>query len=243
VRRWHGRERTRPLRAMREYVEAVRALLAGGRVTYEGEVFSVGGFGLEHDFLAAPDAGLYVAALGEKMLQVGSEVGDGVLLNWSPVEDVPRIRVAVDAAAAAAGRDPASVRIAGDLRVGVGSADEVRQMREEQRKQTAFYGNVPPYNRFYAEAGYADVAAELREAWAAGDRSRAIAAIPDEMLDAIVAIGDPETVQRRIHELWEAGMDEVILFPLTGGSPAGDATRRIIDIASQVPTTTAEVTA
>lgn len=244
VERWHGGKRERPLRAMAEYVEAIRTVMSGARVELEGEVVTAQGFSLELDFLAAPEGRIFIAALGEKMLKIGGRIGDGILLNHAPVGHVPRIREVVEGAASEAGRAAGACRIASDLRVGIGSAAEVAEMREVQRKQLAFYGNVPPYNRFYAEAGYGAQAAALRDAWGEKDRERAVAAVDDPMLDSIVAIGDGDTVRDRVRALWDAGVDEVILFPLwpEGGSPA-DRTRELIDTAAELMRDTGEVKA
>lgn len=234
VSRWHGRERVRPLRAMREYVEATRAILSGERVDYRGEVVSVEGFQLEHPHLAAPRARLFVAALGEQMLRLAAKIADGVLLNLTAVQDLPRIRAIIDEAATQAGRSPSELIVIGDLRVGLGSPAEVQEMRERQRKQIAFYGRVPAYSRFFSEAGFADEAARMQAAWEAGERERAVAAVSDAMLDSIVAIGDPDRALERIAALLGNGMDEVIVSPWEAA--AADqmvATRRVLALAAE----------
>src|SRR5207302_1073677 len=60
---WHGQHYERPVRAMREYLTILRQILAGGPVTYEGEVFSVRNFQLMMQPPERP-ARIYMAAIG-----------------------------------------------------------------------------------------------------------------------------------------------------------------------------------
>src|SRR5437870_2682388 len=55
---------------------------------------------------------IWLAALGDRMLELAAEVADGVLLNWCTPERVARARDTLASAARAAGRDPASLTVA-----------------------------------------------------------------------------------------------------------------------------------
>jgi probable F420-dependent oxidoreductase len=233
VKRWNGRERTRPLSAMRDYVEIIRQVVAGKPTDYDGPVTASSGFSLELDLLAAPDARIYLAALGQKMLALGAEIGDGVVLNHPSVHYVSSVRQLLDEAAVRHGRAPDAVRFVTELRVGVGAPSELARMRAEQRKQLASYGRVPPYNNFYAESGFSAEAAALREAWGRKDNDAATAAVHDDMLGAIVAIGSDDAVQQRFIDLFKAGLDEIIVFPLWADEQEAKASRRIIDLAAE----------
>jgi alkanesulfonate monooxygenase SsuD/methylene tetrahydromethanopterin reductase-like flavin-dependent oxidoreductase (luciferase family) len=97
------------VRAMAEAIMLVRALSGGGDpVTFDGEFYHVSGL----DPAAAPDPRIFTGSVGPKSLAVTGELADG----WIPPggsdwlsqlyrESRPR----VDAAAAAAGRDPADI--------------------------------------------------------------------------------------------------------------------------------------
>src|SRR5437588_7204596 len=80
---WHGQRYERPIRAMREYVTRLRAILAGEPVTFEGELFSVRNFQL---LVQPPErpARIYMAAIGPQMLRLAGEIADGVIgYFWS----------------------------------------------------------------------------------------------------------------------------------------------------------------
>ena len=75
---------------MRETVDVLRQMLAGERVTFEGAHASrTAGFRL----VSPPPAPvpIYLAALMPPMLELAGEIADGVILNFMPVEAVPRM--------------------------------------------------------------------------------------------------------------------------------------------------------
>lgn len=101
---WMGRVGNRaasPLTLMREYVPALRSLLAGEEVTTSGRYVQ-----LDHVKLDWPPAKAPVviaAAEGPKTLRIAGEVADGVLIpaGWTPTrirEALPLINEGVDAA-------------------------------------------------------------------------------------------------------------------------------------------------
>ena len=54
------------------------------------------------------------------------------------------------------------------------------------------------YNNAYSRQGWADVAAEVRERWQAGDRDGATALVTDEMVLGTTLIGTEEMVRERL---------------------------------------------
>ncbi|HEY5333275.1 MAG TPA: LLM class flavin-dependent oxidoreductase [Solirubrobacterales bacterium] len=212
VEEWHGRARQRPLTAAREYVEAVRQILAGGEVTYAGEVVSFERFVLEPAALAAPDTEIHLAALGERMLAVAGAVADGALLNMTPFEHLPRIREVVDAASVAAGRPAGSVRLGGDLSIAVAEGAERDRLRAAQRRSIEAYAQMGPYARFFAEAGYDP------------------AVIDDAMVDSIALIGDAGYVREGLQRAFDLGLDEAIAVPLwSEDADVAAATRAVVE--------------
>src|SRR6266540_1769902 len=84
-----GIDRSRPLKAMREYVEAIRRLLRMEAVTYPGEFVRLKDARIDivHGNSGPRRVPIYVGATGMQMMEVAGEVADGVLLNYmvSPV--------------------------------------------------------------------------------------------------------------------------------------------------------------
>lgn len=97
-------ERPVALRALRTYVETVRALLAGQVVEHHGKRMHVGWVGRRTP--------IYLAAEGPKTLELAGEVADGVIINLGLQAELLRDAVArVRAGAQRAGRDPAAVDV------------------------------------------------------------------------------------------------------------------------------------
>lgn len=99
-----GAKAASPLTLMREYSTALRALLAGERVTTAGRYVSLDDVAL--DWPPAQPVGVPVAATGPKSLRLAGEVGDGVVLEGSVgLAGLPAALERVAEGRAAAGRD------------------------------------------------------------------------------------------------------------------------------------------
>jgi 5,10-methylenetetrahydromethanopterin reductase len=105
-----GLSADRPLAAARDAITIVRAMLAGGEVSYSGRAFSAHKARLEYRPLRA-DMPLLMAARGEQALALCGRIADGLMIsNMCPPEFT---RVAVEAvcesARAAGRRAPAEI--------------------------------------------------------------------------------------------------------------------------------------
>lgn len=88
---WMGQVGARvssPLTLLREYTSALKALLAGERVTVSGKYVSLTDVAL--DWPPSAPMPIYVGGLGPKTLDLAGEVGDGTLLDASA--DLDRVR-------------------------------------------------------------------------------------------------------------------------------------------------------
>ena len=85
-------------------------------------------------------------------------------------------------------------------------------------------GSAPArWPRSFTRAGYGDAVQAIRAAHRAGDRAGALAAVPDEMVDAINVVGDEALVRDTISAYRQAGVDVPVVFPLTWGAAGQDA--------------------
>lgn len=94
--------RTNPLAACREAAEISRRLWQGGPATYEGDHFQVKEARL--NFPARPSIELHWAARGPKMLSLGGELADVVMLHAIPRFELANVVASVRQGAAKAGR-------------------------------------------------------------------------------------------------------------------------------------------
>ena len=66
--------------------------------------------------------------------------------------------------------------------------------RAGAKRAIAAYLNVPVYAQFHDWLGRGDVLRPMWEAWQAGDRKQALAAIPDSLVDELIVHGSPAAV-------------------------------------------------
>jgi alkanesulfonate monooxygenase SsuD/methylene tetrahydromethanopterin reductase-like flavin-dependent oxidoreductase (luciferase family) len=69
------------------------------------------------------------------------------------------------------------------------------------------------YNDAYSRQGWAEVAAQVRDRWQAGDRDGAAALVTDDMVLATTLIGTEDMVRARLRAWRGAGVDTVRLYP------------------------------
>ncbi len=91
------------------------------------------------------------------------------------------------------------------------------------------YLTVPAYAAFHDWLGRGDLLKPMHEAWAAGDRQGAAAAIPDEVVDALVVHGSPQACREHVEAYVEAGVQtpSIALLPTPDGPPTLDLLRAL----------------
>src|SRR6185503_3461424 len=182
---WGGVPFRRPFTRLRETVAMLRLMLAGERVTFEGKTVRTRNFRL----VSPPPAPvpIYVAALMPPMLELAGEIADGVVLNFMPVEAVPRMLAHVRAGAERAKRDPSTLEVVSRFQVVM--TDDVPAARTALRHMMGPYFATSVYNRFVSWCGFAEEARAIDAGWRAKDRSQNLAAVTDDMIDRLAIIG------------------------------------------------------
>jgi alkanesulfonate monooxygenase SsuD/methylene tetrahydromethanopterin reductase-like flavin-dependent oxidoreductase (luciferase family) len=199
-----GLEFDKPLTRARETIEVVRAALTGDKVTLDGDTVQVKGFRLEQG--TTDKVPIFLAALGPKMLELADTAADGVALFLSSEEGVRYAK-----------KHAPSCEMLARLICFVG--DEPEEVRDFARWLLTPYLTVPGYNRFVAAQGFEAEAQAVATAWGAGDRQGAVAAITDELVDALVVAGPPQACKERIASFREAGLDTPVLMLLSQKGP------------------------
>lgn len=209
---WHGAGYpAKPLACMREFIALLRECLSGNTVSFAGDYYQVRKFRLGVE-LGDRKPKIVLGALGEGMLRLAGAEADAVLLNYLPAGHVPWCAEQV--------RRGGNARIYANIHIGVGD----RAAAAPQARYDLFsYAVVDAYARSFTRAGFGDAVQAIRAAHAAGDRAGALAAVPDEMIDAINVVGDQALVRDTISAYRRAGVDVPIVFPLTWGSTSQNA--------------------
>lgn len=206
---WGGVPFRRPFTRLRETVAVLRQMLAGERVTFEGKTVRTRNFRL----VSQPPAPvpIYVAALMPPMLELAGEIADGVILNFMPVEAVPRMLAHVRAGAERAGRDPSTIEVVSRFQVVM--TDDVPGARSALRHMMGPYFATSVYNRFVSWCGFPDEARAIDAAWRAKDRTRNLASVTDDMVDRLAIIGSADHCRARLAAFRAAGVTTPMIQP------------------------------
>nr|WP_042179735.1 LLM class flavin-dependent oxidoreductase [Kibdelosporangium sp. MJ126-NF4]CEL13999.1 N5,N10-methylenetetrahydromethanopterin reductase-related protein, SAV7403 family [Kibdelosporangium sp. MJ126-NF4]CTQ88367.1 N5,N10-methylenetetrahydromethanopterin reductase-related protein, SAV7403 family [Kibdelosporangium sp. MJ126-NF4] len=222
----HGVPFAKPLVRMRETVEIIRQVLDGGKIAYTGEAFHIplpGGDSKPMRLSTRPAHRIpvYLATLSPAMLRLTGRVADGWLgTSFVPEGAEQAYFRHIDHGIAASGRTRADLDICQGAEVAFApDEDALRAMVADRRKELAFslggMGSASTnfYNQAYSRQGWADVAAEVRERWQAGDRDGAAELVTDEMVLGTTLIGTDQMVRDRLRVWRDAGVDTVRLYP------------------------------
>ena len=199
---WNCVPLDRPYQRARDTLRFLREALAGGKVSMTGETFTVRGFRLD----PAPDPPplLALAALRPGMVALAAELADAAITNWLAPADVPAVR-------AVAGPDCELV-----ARIFVCPTADAEAARDIGRRMIAAYLTVPAYAAFHDWLGRGERLRVMQQAWAAGDRRGALAAIDDDLVDELVVHGPAQRCRERVAEYQAQGLDTPVIAIVPG---------------------------
>ena len=197
VERWNGVPFVEPYKKVRDVVRFLRDALSGEKVNNRYDTFEIQGFRLGIRPEQQPP--ILVAALREGMLRLAGREADGVIINWLSATDVATVTKVVNEAAGGADREVVA-------RIFVCPSENADVVRAGARFAIAAYLNVPVYAEFHRWLGRGDALAPMWDAWAAGDRKAAVAAIPDEVVDELFVHGSPEHCRAHIQRYFDNGV-------------------------------------
>ncbi|MGW6956690.1 LLM class flavin-dependent oxidoreductase [Streptomyces chartreusis] len=222
----HGVPFARPLARVRETVEIVRQVIGGGKIDHSGEEYRIplpGGDAvpMKLSMRAGHPVPIYLAALSPAMLRLTGEVADGWLgTSFVPEGAADAYFTPLDEGLARGGRVRADLDVCQGAEVAFAPDEEaLGAMVAGRKKELAFslggMGSASTnfYNRAYSRQGWADVAAEVRQRWQAGDRDGAASLVTDDMVLATTLIGTESMVRERLRVWRDAGVDTVRLYP------------------------------
>ena len=213
-----GIRRERPLRAMREYVEVLRRLIAMENVTFQGEFVDVTDIQIDivHGDRSPRQIPIYLGATGMKMMELAGEIADGVVLNYlvSPTYNAE----AMARLAKGAARSGRSVQDVDRPQLVVCSLDDDREVALDRARElvTQYLGQQPHIGKASGvdQSLLDDIAEELT--WPATPEQirKAMALVPDEVVQMLTASGTADECRAKVREYFASGCTSPILYPL-----------------------------
>ena len=226
-----GVKRVRPLRAMRETIEALRLLLKRDRpVTYHGEFVHLDGVFLDHAGDQSHEVKIFVGAGGPQMRRLAGAIADGVMLNGKQTPQITRRAIEeIREGAASAGRRPEDVVIVKPLTIVL--TKNKRDAVEAERPALAQYIAQQPHIAPLMEADPALVRRlqeTIRWPTTAAAIQEAAQLIPPEMIERMGCYGDEDEVRARLRQFTALGAD-VLVWDSSSPAPP----RQILDFLAE----------
>jgi len=233
-----GVTKSRPLLALREAIELIRAMLSGDGVEYKGDLYQLSGTGLGFKPVRA-SVPIFVATHSPQTLALSGRLADGVLLaNLNRKEAVAHAAGLVRGAEAASGRPPGSVAIHLRLETCI-SDDEDRAIDVlRQRFATRLMRSYPNWD--YLNDLEVQSTQPLREAAEARDVNRVAAQLTNADVRATALVGSVPSVVEQLRAVLVPEIQTVTIRPLAfKGQALAETVERFIRevwpaVASQV---------
>jgi len=216
---WHGVPYGKPLARTREYIQIIRSILKREKpVEFHGEEYDLPYTGPGATGLGKPlksilhgraDLPIYTAAISPSGVKTAAEVADGFFPIWMSPEkwSVFAPHVEEGFKKAGGGKSLANFDVAPFVTCVVG--DDLEKCRNAVKPMLALYiGGMGArgknfYNDYAKRLGYEEAAVKIQDAFLAGDRGTAMAAVPDKLVDEVALVGPRDRIRDRI-AAWKA---------------------------------------
>lgn len=222
-----------PSEVLKEYIESMRLLLSGEKVSYHGKFVNFDNVGLAWK-PARKSIPFYIPATARVGLRLAGKIGDGVVLNavCSPEYTVNALKI-IREAAEKVGRDWSKFEVAQLINCSI--EDDHKKALDEIRWEVATKLD-PIQLPFIAgpkmRVGEPYIRKEdipiFEKAYASGGMEGLIKAVPDSYVEGMTASGTPDEVKNRVQQYRDAGVKIPLLRPA-----AAHQTQRLMDLFAQ----------
>jgi F420-dependent oxidoreductase-like protein len=226
---FHGVPYDAPLGRTREIIDICRRVWRREVMEHDGRYYKLPlppeqgtGLGKPLKLITHPvrdSIPIYVAALGEKNVEMTAEIADGwiPLFYWPErAADVWGESLGKGGANRSSDLAPLEVVAGGGLMIG----DGLEHLRDRARPQVALYvGGMGArdrnfYNQLFRRYGFEKEAAEIQDLYLSGKKDEAAAAVPQEFLDATSLIGPEGWVKERVQAYRDSGVTVLNVNPM-----------------------------
>jgi alkanesulfonate monooxygenase SsuD/methylene tetrahydromethanopterin reductase-like flavin-dependent oxidoreductase (luciferase family) len=197
------------LKALEEVTITIQEMLAGERLTYDGEYIHLNEAELVHPPAQNPPISLGVR--GPKSLALSGRVADGTILaEYSAPAYVSWAREQIEGGKVEAGHNREHHLTVFALTC---AGSTISAARQQLRPLVA---SAMASGKLDSQLAPMVILPRLHELLKSGDHEQFEAAMPGSWIDQLAIAGTPEDWQSAINRLVEAGADTVVLVPLPG---------------------------
>jgi 5,10-methylenetetrahydromethanopterin reductase len=222
-----------PSEVLKEYIESMRLLLSGEKVSYHGKFVNFDSVGLGWKPIRTKIP-FYVPATATVGLKLAGEIGDGVILNavCSPEYTVNALRI-IRESAEKAGRDFSKFFVAQIINCSIEddhkkALDAVRWEVATKLDPVQISFIAGPKMRVGEPYIHKEDIPLFEKAHTQGGMEGLIKAIPDSYVEGMTASGTPDEVKKRVQQYRDAGVQIPLLRPA-----AAHQTQRLLDLFAQ----------
>ena len=215
---WHGVAYGKPLERTREYIAIIRAIVAREQpLIFKGEHYSIPYDGPDASGLGKPLKSIqhgkplryYCASITPGGMRLSGELADGNLPIFMSPEGADLVAKPTLEGMLKAGKpaDLGAFDIAPYTKIRLGP--DLQDCRDAVKPELALYiGGMGAkgrnfYNDYCKRLGYPDAAVAIQDAFLAGRRKDAAAAVPDKLVDEIALVGPADRIRGRLRD-WQA---------------------------------------
>ncbi|MBD3648104.1 MAG: LLM class F420-dependent oxidoreductase [Pseudomonadales bacterium] len=216
---WHGVAYGKPITRLKEYITIVREIFAREapvefegfhyNLPYNGEDGTGLGKPLKSILQADTSVPIYTASITPRGLEASAEVADGVFPVWMNPDRYDVFEDSINKGLKKGGRSLSDYDVAPFVTCIMG--DDLDQCRMPIKGNLALYiGGMGArdknfYNDYAKALGFEEAAKKIQDLYLAGKKDEAMAAVPDELVDAVHLVGPKERIKERLQAWKEAG--------------------------------------
>src|SRR5262245_3280953 len=231
---WHGVAYGRPVSRLKEYVAIMRQIFAReDALSFEGREYQIPYRGPGSTGLGKPlksilhceqPIPIYAATLTPAGVEAAAEVADGFFPIWMDPDQYKVFQEPIEKGFKASGgaKTLQQFDIAPFVAVNVG--DDVKACMAPLREHMALYiGGMGArdknfYNDYAKRLGFESAAAKIQDLYLAGKRDEAMAAVPEELIDACHLVGPVARIKDRAQRWIDASKKGHVGSMLIGSS-------------------------
>lgn len=222
-----GIDSPHPLQTMREYVEVLRRFLKGDTVDFQGKMFQING--AKMGFVPSASIPMYITAVRSRMLQLGGEIGDGVLLSAGCAPGyIQKCVGEIEMGAQKSGKKLTEIDVAGFVTASV--SDDPREAIEANKTFLAYiFRNTHHAENIHLGGGKVDqeglAAAVAKRDWEAAKKF-----ISDEVVFAHSVAGTPAECKNQLNAFIKGGLNLPVVLPMGTQEARKRAVRMVRDL-------------
>jgi F420-dependent oxidoreductase-like protein len=218
---WHGVPYGKPLTRTREYIEIIRQIWAREKkLEFSGEFYQIPNTGpgttglgkpLKSILHGDPSIPIYTASISPNGLKCAAEVADGVIpMMYDPDRYAELLKPSLEAgfAKAGGGKGLHNFNVMASCTVIV-SDDVEKAMIPVKANLAQYIGGMGArdknfYNDYAKRMGFEEAAVKIQDLFLGGKKEEAMAAVPNELVDAVHLVGPKDKIRERL-QAWKEG--------------------------------------